>query len=476
MSKRYLAGYLWSAANALASVVIPLGVFVYFARALPPWQVGVVAHSLAWVEIIKIFAPLGLYEALVSTDDYDAVAAPAGTLLGCAGLAAFVAYAGVMVAAPLWMPAAKSLLPIALALGVRIIFDLMAIQPQAAIARRMDFKRLGIRSLVANVGAAAGGAAVGMLTTPLYGLIAYYVLQSMILWLTTVAGTSAVAPLSFAWGKLGEIARTSFVATQVRSLATINNFADQAISAVFVGPSLIAHYNLGKRVEIAQITAASSFSSILFQPLFARRDDDSAIAPAFQQSLRMMTLLCGLPTALFVVNAHALILQVFGPHWQEAAPVAMALALGGLARAIGGVSGAYMSVNNQNSMLRNRSIVSAVVGVSIVCLTGWIGLAAMAWLLAIKNGLITVWLGWGTRKLAPTPVFLWTSVGLPLVFLASAWAGSAATQALVPIHTMLDLAIVMAASGVACALGAAVAYRRELGSAMRLVRTRARSL
>ncbi len=32
----------------------------------------------------------------------------------------------------------------------------------------------------------------------------------------------------------------------------------------------LAFYNLGKRIEIAFVSAAGSFTAILFQPLFAR--------------------------------------------------------------------------------------------------------------------------------------------------------------------------------------------------------------
>jgi teichuronic acid exporter len=468
--RTYAAGAVWSAVNAIVSVLVPIGLFVYFARAAQPWQIGVIAQGLAWIEVIKIFTPLGLYEALLATDDYDHVAPAAAGLLMISAVLAFFAYLGVMSIVPLWIPAVRELFPFVAVLGVRIIFDVLAIQPQAAIARRMDFKRLALRTLIANVLAAIGGVVCGKLTTPVTGLTTYYVLQSGVLWLMTVAGSHAMLAPVFEWKRLKTIAANAFLATQVRSLATLNNFADQIISATFVGPAQVAHYNLGKRVEVAQITAASSFASILFQPLFARRGG-AEVGTDFQRSLLMMTLLCGLSTAVFAVNANGLIGVLFGPAWQTAAPIAAALAFGGMARAVGGVQGAYFSVNGHNGLLRNRSLVSAISGVAIVCTTGIVGLQAMAWMLAIKNAAIVFWAAWTLRSIAPLRGCARTLVVLPALSVLSAWLGRLVVASFVP-ATLLGVVLQVLVSGAACCLVVIALFHRDFLAAVKTIKAR----
>ena len=62
---RSLAGIFWSLLNIGTSVLLPLGVLVFFTRTLPPLEIGLVGLAVACVEIIKCFGLPGLYEALL---------------------------------------------------------------------------------------------------------------------------------------------------------------------------------------------------------------------------------------------------------------------------------------------------------------------------------------------------------------------------------------------------------------------------
>ena len=461
MQAKYLAGSVWSGLNAAVSIVVPLGVFVFFAREVPPARMGVVAYGMAWVEIIKVFAPTGLYEALLSAEDYDEAAGAASGLLMVSGLVGCAIFSAIMLCARFWMPGAALLAPLLLLLGARVFFDIVVVQPQASLARRLDFQRLAVRTLTANISAAVGGVILGRFVDPLTGFVAYYVLQSFVLWLMTVAGTRALARPSAAWGPLKRIGRNAYLSTQVRALGTFNNFADQIITAAFITPAAIALYNLGKKVEINQITATNSFTSILFQPLFARRQDDQ-LGRDFQRSLLVISLISGVPTALFVANATSLVPTIFGKQWTAAAPIAAALAVSGFARAIGGVPGAYFSVNGQNDVLRNRSLVSAITGMAIVCLTGVVGLLAMAWMLAVKNILITGWSAWHTRRLAGPVFYARDVLGVLIAGGVAAWLGRMGSQAVFSGHGIAGQLLIWTLSGVACVLGLACLYFHEI--------------
>jgi teichuronic acid exporter len=461
----YLAGSIWSGVNAAAALLVPLALFVYFARAVPPWQIGVVAYGLAWVEIVKIGLPLGLYEALLAVEDYESYARPAAGLLMASAALGFAVYSGVMLAAPLWLPAAAKLMPFLIALGLKIVFDVLLVQPDVVIARRLDFRRLASRTLIANIGSAVFGICVGHLTSPLVGLVSYYILQSLVVWVTTIVGTNSLLAPTLGWGKLRGIAKTAFLATQVRSLATLNNFADQVIAGSFIPPAALARYNLGKRLEIAQITASSSFNTILFQPLFARRKDEE-IARDYQRSLFMISVLSGVPTALLIANIDTIISVAFGPHWAGAGPIAAALAVSGFARAVGGVHGAYFSVSGKNAALRNRALASAGAGVLIVCTTGMIGLLWISILLSLKNVAMTGWSAWMTRNLAPLSYYVKDVVGLVLIAAGAAWAGRWLGDRWLP-HDQLGIFLTWGTSAATCAAAVGALYLGETVAAVK---------
>ena len=466
MAGKFLAGSIWSGLNAAVSILTPLLVFVGFARMLAPWQIGVMVYAYAVGEMVKVFTPMGLYEALLGgEDDGPTGAAAAGLLALCAG-GALIAYVAVLLLTPLWMPEARSLAPYTLVVGVRVVFDLLVLHPQSLIARRRDYKRFALRTLAANVLAALTALGVTLALSPLAGMAAYYLAQSLVLWAATVLGARPSPAPSFGFGRLRPLARTAFLASQVRSFGTLNNFADQILASLFISAGAVARYNLGKRVEMAQVTGVQSFSSILFQPLFARRGADADVGPDYRRSLFVITLLCGAPTALFAVNAGAIVPLVFGAKWAAAAPVAAALAFSGLFRALGGVQAAFFSVTGQNAALRNRLLVSSIAGVGVVLCVGWLGITAVAWLLALKNLLVVAWSAVLTRRLAG-PGFYARFMAGPVAATAGAAAlVTAGASRLAPrLSTLETLGVWIAC---ACAGGAALAllYHREVRRAV----------
>src|SRR5690349_20072675 len=92
-SGRYLQGAAWSALNAVAGALLPLGIFVVFARWQPAAEIGAVALAVAASEMIKAFGLPGLYEALLQQrDDRQRCAETALACLLLAGAALFGLY------------------------------------------------------------------------------------------------------------------------------------------------------------------------------------------------------------------------------------------------------------------------------------------------------------------------------------------------------------------------------------------------
>src|SRR5215471_14345450 len=68
-SPSYLSGFLWSGANACVAVLMPVGIFVFFARTASPDMIGAVALAASCIEIMKAVAMPGLYEAVLQQPD-----------------------------------------------------------------------------------------------------------------------------------------------------------------------------------------------------------------------------------------------------------------------------------------------------------------------------------------------------------------------------------------------------------------------
>jgi len=216
-------------------------------------------------------------------------------------------------------------------------------------------------------------------------------------------------------------------------------------------PRRLAYFNLAKRAEMSLVTAAVSFNSILFQPLFARQGEGALQrAEGISRGLAVLTLACGLPTTVFAVNSETMVATVFGAQWMEAAPAAAALALSGFARALGFAHIGLMSVSGRNHLILVSTAVSALSGALLVLLVGPFGLGWCAVAIAAKNAFVTAWMAFATRADAPRPARIYAAQVLApfALMLAGAGLGRWATEgALAETTGFLPTVAVWTASG-----------------------------
>ncbi|HVI52558.1 MAG TPA: oligosaccharide flippase family protein [Candidatus Sulfotelmatobacter sp.] len=401
MRNRNLGGIVWSAANGLFAVALPFLVFVGFTRLATPIEIGLVGICVSLVELLKTLAPQGLYEVLMQTDleEHDKQATAAFLLLasGIVLAAAYLAIVGLALDHFVGAGFSPALL---MPLALKLLFDVSVLQPQAALARRLAFRRLALRTMAANILAGIGGLALAALLTPLSGLVLYYVLLSFISWLTTVAGTQAAVPPAFFRPAFRAMMVEGLHASTVRLLAAANNYLDQVLIGTMVGAAAAGAYNVGKRTETVSITLASSFSSLLFQPLFAV-GEPAQRRQHLRRGLACLTLVCGLPTAVVALWHQQLVPLVFGRQWADASAIVAFLCASGFARALGSVHGSLLSVSKRNRELVAYTLSSSVAGLAIVAVLGPIDIVWCVAALALKNILFLVPAGALTRNALP---------------------------------------------------------------------------
>ena len=395
------SGIVWSALNAAAAVMLPFLTFIYFARVAQPQLIGLVALCVSSADVLKTLGAQGLYEALLQQPPDDrrsqetalAVLIGAGVLLGVIYLALiglFVSLHG----------QARPEMPALMALGARIPFDLMTIQPQARLARRLSYHRLALRTLFANGGASVLGITTSVLLTPLWGLAVYQIGLSVLLFVFTAFGGDLIARPRFHRDAYRQMAREASWSTSVRFVAATVNNLDQIIVAWIAGSTSLAFFNLGKRIETTCVSIANSFVVTMFQPQFAG-DSDEPRFDALRRCMLILTVICGVPVAFVLIKAHFLIRLMFGAKWLPAQTVVRLLAVSGLVRAVGYVPGALMSVSARNHKLFVVSAVSAAgTGLAALALTPS-GIAACAAGLVVKNALVLVLIAYLLRDIVP---------------------------------------------------------------------------
>jgi teichuronic acid exporter len=423
-SPAFARGAAWSVLNALGGVALPFVVFIAFARWLSPAQVGVAVLATSLAEIVKAFGAPGLYEALLQQGpDARRHHQTALAVLLILGIGLTAVFAGLITVLGWFMPSVAEAGWLLDLIGLRILFDLAMTQPQAALAQRLSFGRMASRSVVANIGAGLLGGLIALFGHPFGGLIAYLTAQSVLVFVMTAVGTGLMVRPRLWRDCIADMQREAFAASIVRLVAAVNNYLDQIVVAGMVGSARLAFYNLGKRVETTFITAAASFSTILFQPLFSLQAT-AARASGLRNGLAMLTVICGAPAAFMVTNAPGVIHVVFGDRWADAAPVAAILACSGFARALGSVHGALLSVSRRNRQLMWVTSVSATSGIGLVVALAPFGVGAVAAGLALKNATMAAWEAVLTRRDFPRSGIAYLRVvALPFVAMLAASYG-----------------------------------------------------
>jgi O-antigen/teichoic acid export membrane protein len=406
-SPRYLNGVAWAVVNAAVSVLLPLAVFVVFARTMSPELIGLVAMAVACTEILKTIGFQGLYEALLQqSEDRRRCHETAMFILLAAGAALFVVYWLTLAVFGMFMPSVAAGRAALGWIGLRIVLDLATVQPQAELAHRLSYRLLAIRGIIGN--AIAGGVAIALvlLHQEFAGLVAYQVVQSAAVFLVSAVGTGAVARPRFDRHSFRRMYPEASLSSGVRLVAATINNMDQIIVAAAVGILPLTFFNLGKRIENTFITAVNALVGIVFQPLFARASRRS-LDGVWRRAVATVAVVCGFPAAAFVVNSEPVIRLVFGERWRDAAAVAAVLALSGFVRASGFVPGAMMSVSRRNRDLLITSVASAFGGVVLVVATVHWGIVWCAAALLVKNAVTVVWmLTWlRSEDVEPTRIY-----------------------------------------------------------------------
>jgi teichuronic acid exporter len=419
---------VWSTLNAAASVLLPMLVFAFFAHIVPVSEVGVIAVGLAWIEMIKVFTPQGFYEQLIShRSDHDTHESVLAVLL-FSSIASYFIYLPIIWLSGLWRQGDPQLFPALSLLGVKLVCDVVVLQPQAMLVQELKLRRIALRVVWANLGAGATGALIA-LRSPLFGLVGYYVCQTLLVLIMTTISPDRVAWPRLRPALLRPLVRNAGYASGVRLVAAMNNYFDQILLSNFVTIGRLAQYNVAKRVETTLITGSSAFQGVLYQPLFSATSAGGREA-LLRRCIRTLNILFGVPVIVFALNSGLIVTTVFGRQWAPAAGLAAIMALSGLARAYGSIHGALLSVTQRNRGQMAVTFVSCATWVAAVLAVHKQGLAVVALTLLARNVLVSLMFARLTRNDMSQPLLRYTTdCFAPLAMLAAiGWASSWAVR------------------------------------------------
>ncbi len=387
LKRAAITGWLWNFLIQLTTLFFTALVFLITSRLLDPVSFGIVAFGAAAVALIASVMPTAFGEALVQREDLRDQHLNSVFWL-CLGLAG-AAYGLLMLAAPVIAAHQEVdlLVPILALLGSKLFFDAIGTVPNALLTRRMEFRALAIRSVLANMAGAAICLTLIWLGHPLWGLVMSQVTSPLVSMVIVVWVTR--------WRPSGGFARSAIRDLSHFGLSTLGGQVlnqsriSQLLFGLMLGPAALGLYFFARRLFglLSDLTAGAfgAVSGVLFATLQSdpvRRKSAFTIA-SFASTALGFPVFGGL-----IVLAPAAVPLVFGPQWGEAVIMVQALSVTGLMASLGIIQGALIRYLGAAGWWFRYQLLTHVTGWGLIVVLAPFGAAVVVIALACRTVLL----------------------------------------------------------------------------------------
>lgn len=391
-----VTGLAWSAVEKWGQQVMNLIVFMVLARLLEPEDFGLIAMASVFSAFVMVFLDQGMATALVQREELDPIYIDtafwanvlAGIILTIIGVTLSDFVAGIF--------NIPSLAPIIAWLSLSFFIYSLSSTQQAIIQRKMDFRSLALRSLIAKL---VGGVAGVVLAIRGYGVWAL-VAQSLVTALVALVVLWTVSDwrprFQFSIKRFKEL--FSF-GMNVMGAQTINFFdlrLDHFLIGYFLGPTLLGYYAIAYRfLLLTQELIMGLTHQVLFATFSRLQKNIKVLRDVFYQATQFISIIVWPLYVGLVITAPEFIIVLFGDKWSSSVQVMQILALSGIPLCTLVLSGNLaVSLGKPSWHLKARFIIS------IARILGFI--------LAVRWGIVAVAIAFvATNIFIYTPINIW---------------------------------------------------------------------
>jgi PST family polysaccharide transporter len=226
------------------------------------------------------------------------------------------------------------LAPVIRVLSILVLVIGLNIIQQAVMQRRMEFRKLALRSNVAALVGGVAGVALAIEGAGIWALVTQQIATDT----TALVLIWIVSP----WRPRWRFSRRHAMDLLGFSLdvfgANVGGFvgrrADVLLMGIFFGPAVVGLYRLADRLVDTVIELTTRPIVLVSLPLFSRlQDDRDGLRDAVRSCLRA-TIVVIVPSMLVVVACSPYLVAAIGPEWEPASQALQLLALAGIVKGI----------------------------------------------------------------------------------------------------------------------------------------------
>jgi O-antigen/teichoic acid export membrane protein len=374
-------GIAWSATEKWGSQAFNFLVFLVLARLLQPEAFGLVALASAFTAFVQIFLDQGMAEAIVQRTDLERehldtafwINMLTGSLLTFGGVL-FSGLVGNLLGEP-------QLRPIAAWLSLSFLLIALRSTQQAILQRRLDFRGLALRTLVATLSGGIAGVGTALLGFGVWSLVVQNLVNALVGVLVLWRVSDWRPGFRFSKKHFQELFAFGLNIVGLRVLGFANTHLDVFLIGYLLGPTALGYYTVAYRILRIVIGLLRGITSTVAFPAFSRlQQQPKRVRRALYQAIQFTSLL-SFPILLGIaVLAPELVPALFGARWTPAIPVMQVLALGGLQMSVLGFHYDLLKGLGKPSWMLGLSLLHTstnLVGFTITARWGIVAVAAV---------------------------------------------------------------------------------------------------
>lgn len=423
-SVKALRGSAWAIFSALFPNLIAMLVFVVTSRILSPSDFGAVAIATSVSLLVAAFIPAGYGEALVQRPDVQPVH-PQTVFTAC--LASGIVFYIVLfllrdeMAEVFGLPLLAVILPV---MAVRVIFDAIAVVPNALIARSMSFHLLAARTVTATLFSSLLAIVLVVTGFGLWALVASQVAGSVAIAIASLWASGWRPNFKYSHSAFRELTSYGLYSSGTKTLQTVIAQSDSAIIGFFLGPAQVGLYNFARRIySILNENLSGALNTVAHPTFSGIQSDKERVRRGFALATFLSSAISFPMFIGLAVICDRLVPMLFGAKWMDATLLIRIFCVHGLISCIGLLQAGLIRSQGRARWWFYYSLVNGISSIIIIATCAQFGAATMLAVNVIKSYLL-----WPTSVIVTLKILEWNGASYLRGFVgpALATAGMAA--------------------------------------------------
>ncbi|MDJ1169587.1 MOP flippase family protein [Roseofilum sp. BLCC_M154] len=388
LKKKTIAGVIWSAIEKLGNQLISFIVFFVLARLLGPESFGLIALADVYLVFLEVFTDQGFTQAIVqrqALEDEHLDTAFWINLVISIGLTLITFIGAGWVAIALKEP---NLEPIIKWLSLALIFSSFNGIQQAIFTRRLAFKQLSLRSLIAQLLGGIVGVTMAFMGFGVWSLVGQRLVNQCVGILVLWWVSDWKPKLRISKRHFHDLFGFGVNILGIKLLTFFNKRSDDFLIGYFLGPVPLGYYAIAYRLLKTVTVLITTMTQVGFPAFSQLQNEPEKLKSAFYKGTQF-TALISFPLFFGLSSlAPEIIPIMFGEQWHPSIPVMQILMLIGIVHSLGSINTSIILVMGKPDWALKVNIINAVTNVTAFILVVQWGIVAIASAFVIRGYLI----------------------------------------------------------------------------------------